>query len=141
MSSRRDVPRPQRILGATLLLWLPAALAAEPAPLGRLFFTPAQRQALDMHRSAPSPRQGEEGSVTLDGHVSRSSGQRTLWLNGTPRDAADLPPGMSAAADGLRLPGKGRMPRLRPGETLDPASGTLRPLLPAGALAQPTTRP
>jgi hypothetical protein len=71
-----------------LCLAAPAATAAEE--LGRLFLTPQQRQDLDRRRStnraeeeAPQIR---EGPLTLEGHVQRSSGKSTTWINGVPQD-------------------------------------------------------
>lgn len=58
------------------------SLAADS--LGRLFFTPAQRNVLDAGKSlskvapvAPGPR-----TVFLNGVVTRSDAERTVWVNG-----------------------------------------------------------
>ena len=80
--------RPLILLALTLLcLCTPAAAAAEE--LGRLFFTPQQRQDLDRRRAtnraeeeAPQIR---EGPLTLEGHVQRSSGRTATWINGVPQ--------------------------------------------------------
>jgi len=70
-----------------MLLCLTAPAAAQE--LGRLFFTPQQRQDLDRRRAtnraeeeAPQIR---EGPLTLEGHVQRSSGRTTTWINGVPQ--------------------------------------------------------
>jgi len=62
---------------------LPAS--AEDSGIGRLFFTPERRQALDRQRlyniQDTNPT-AEEPVITLNGVVKRSSGRRTAWLNG-----------------------------------------------------------
>lgn len=63
------------------------ALAAEP--LGRLFFTPAQRSALDAGSRIGEPRvarppapQGPR-ELKLNGVVTRSDGESAIWVNGS----------------------------------------------------------
>ena len=74
---------------AALALWL--ALACVPAAaedLGRLFFTPQQRQELDRRRQSNVQESGAvtvESTVTVNGHVARSSGRTTTWINGVPQ--------------------------------------------------------
>jgi hypothetical protein len=92
---------------ATVLFTLIAVLAvsgAAPAePLGRLFFTPAQRSALDAGKrlstspaaSKPAAPRGP-GSITLSGVVRRSDGEYTVWVNGRAVGKGG-PPGVSAA--------------------------------------------
>lgn len=71
-----------------------ALLAATPAPaedLGRLFFTPRERQELDRRRlskaveAPPAAAPVDASSVTINGHVSQSSGKTTTWINGVPQ--------------------------------------------------------
>jgi hypothetical protein len=74
------------------------ALAAGFAPLpaaayenlGRLFFTPQQRQDLDRRRQANIQESAvtAESLVTVNGQVSRSSGKTTTWLNGVPQESS-----------------------------------------------------
>lgn len=64
-------------------------------PLGRLFYTPDRRAALDRQRASnrPAERQVESRQLSFDGLVERSSGKRTVWVNGRPlteRDGAIL---------------------------------------------------
>ncbi len=74
----------------TLPLAILAALAlnaptfAEEA-LGRLFFTPERRQALDHQRQfniQEKQEAPESPTFTIDGVVTRSSGKKTVWVNG-----------------------------------------------------------
>lgn len=57
---------------------------AEPrvAPtLGRLFFTPAERAALD-RPSAPAPAPAATDTLRIDGVLRSRSGRSTIWING-----------------------------------------------------------
>lgn len=52
--------------------------------LGRLFFSPAERDALDARRSekpASAPA-AAQAPVRIDGYVLRSGGPSTVWVNG-----------------------------------------------------------
>lgn len=53
--------------------------------LGRLFFTPEKRQALDYQRQyniQEKQEAQEDPTLTIDGVVMRSSGRQTVWVNG-----------------------------------------------------------
>jgi hypothetical protein len=72
-------------LGAVLLSLLWSRFAASDE-LGRLFFNPERRAALERQRELNLPQQqalGENDSLTIDGIVMRSNGKRTIWINGT----------------------------------------------------------
>lgn len=105
-------------------------------PLGRLFFTPEQRQRLDAGKKlqeeaaiAAPPRQGP-ATVTLNGVVVRSDGQSTVWVNGKPttdktsRDITAVPTNDPAAAK-ITVPGSATT-KLRVGQRLDTNSGSIR---------------
>lgn len=104
-------------LPATLLAACSGAQAATPeAPLGRLFFSPAERARLEQPparavRAKPPPR--------LDGIITRSEGPPTLFLDGkaTPGDASRVRMRDSSA---LVTTPDGRTHRLRVG--IPPAS-------------------
>lgn len=72
---------------ALLLLALtPMAQAADPAPIGRIFFTPEQRAQLDLLRSqkAVASQVRDEPipeNVTYNGIVRSSDGKTTVWVN------------------------------------------------------------
>jgi hypothetical protein len=80
---------PHRSIG--MLLVACAACTAVPVAaedLGRLFFTPQQRQELDRRREANVMESGTttvESTMTVNGHVARSSGKTTTWINGVPQ--------------------------------------------------------
>lgn len=74
-------------LGSTLVATAGNALAEPAAPeLGRLFFSPERRLALERQRqfNIQEIRSLEGASLTLDGVVARSTGKSTVWVNGKP---------------------------------------------------------
>lgn len=83
--------KPTPLLTGTLALALLAGGdAAATDDLGRLFFSPEQRAELDRqrriaHELAPLPDATYRPHLT--GEVRRSSGRRTLWLDGRPQHA------------------------------------------------------
>ena len=128
---------------AAALLMLPHAASAE---LGRLFFTQAQRNALDMARTqnirleigneeterqqnganaAPLPQ-----TVRLNGMIQRSDGNNTVWLNDKPITGQNAA-GMSFSTNRndskvkLQLPDGGRSMDLKVGQTAEINSGTV----------------
>lgn len=110
-----------RHLSISLLIALAAAPAwAQSDPLGRLFFTPQQRAALDRERllgfsQRPSSLDSDT-SYTFNGEVRRSSGKNTRWINGAPHTAAS------------------RNPDLAAGDTYHPATGEREGLLGDGRI-------
>lgn len=102
------------ILALTALPYVPC----QGQELGRLFFSPAERAALDAQRragtvSAAVTRAPEP--LRLDGYVLRADGRTTVWVNGK-------------AAGGESLRRKG----VKVGATLDGATGETRDLIGAG---------
>ena len=122
-----------------------ALLGAAPAgaqELGRLFFTPEQRAALDARRAARLPDKPtvarESPTTRVDGYVARSSGRSTVWVDG--EALAD-----GAQPDGLRVQrgrdsGKvtvtfgeqARRIEMRVGETLDRSTGDVKSVVGGG---------
>jgi hypothetical protein len=90
------IPNPARHHTALwrAVLALAAAIAsqggahAEEHALGRLFFTPERRAALDRqrHLNVEEARVVEGAKLTLNGVVRRSGGKSTVWINGVPYD-------------------------------------------------------
>ncbi|MBV2234394.1 MAG: hypothetical protein KUL75_02505 [Sterolibacterium sp.] len=111
--------------------WPPPADSAsappQPPALGRLFYSPQARQAMQHQRkTATHATTAVYDSVKLDGLVRRSSGHSTLWLNQQAFSEADASSllGHNPPHDSLRI-----------GETLAPASGQRFDLLPQGSLS------
>lgn len=74
------------------VLNLPAVEAGER--LGRLFFTPERRQHLDYQRQMniqPQAEAPQDPTLTINGVVVRSSGKRTIWVNGVAQDENNAP--------------------------------------------------
>jgi hypothetical protein len=121
----------KRVLSWLLLLGFAFSEACFAQELGRLFFTPEQRKALDARRKARVPDKPAAAAAVvsptmrLDGYVKRSGARSTVWVNGESVD--DRPP--SGGSD-ARVPvtvgeGGGRV-ELKPGETLDRGNGEVR---------------
>lgn len=84
---RRASRRAALLAAVTTLSGLPGAAASQE--LGRLFFSPERRQALDHMRQFNIHERGEasdDPSLTINGIVTRSSGKRTVWINGVAQD-------------------------------------------------------
>jgi hypothetical protein len=122
---------------AFLATLLGASAAADLAAqeLGRLFFTPEQRTALDARRKARVPDkpaavpQVESPVTRVNGVVQRAGGRSTVWVNNEP-----IPEGPQAEAQGAPRPaGDGRVNiplgeggrgiQMRVGESLNRGSG------------------
>jgi hypothetical protein len=134
-----------RLAAALLLacaLLAPSAIAAQE--LGRLFFTPEQRAALDARRKARLPDTpaalAPSPTTRIDGSVKRSLGKSTVWV-----DSAAVPEGTQP--EGLRIRRGGDPSRvtvivgednrridLRVGETLDRATGEVKGVIGEGEI-------
>jgi hypothetical protein len=127
-----------------LVFSLAPALAAAQE-IGRLFFTPQQRHALDERRRARVPDRPTAAVVAspvtrVDGYVQRSGGPPTVWINGDPlsESAPEAP-----RIDTTRTPSgsvsitvgeSGTRARLRPGEALDRGTGEVRDVIGDGEI-------
>ena len=126
---------------------LGAAGAAQSQELGRLFFTPEQRSALDARRKARVPDKPAavpmtESPVTrIDGAVRRSDGRSTVWVNGEAipegargEGARVAPGGRSEGKVSVPVGEGGQRYELRPGEALDRGSGEVRDVIGDGEI-------
>jgi hypothetical protein len=117
---------PSRILACLLALTGVAGPASAQDTLGRLFFSPQQRQDLDRRRQANIQESAvtANSSVTVNGQVSRSSGKTTVWINGVPQESARRPPDPAK----VNLPGAEGEPsiNLKIGQTFDRARGQVK---------------
>jgi hypothetical protein len=95
---------------ATFLLALALTQATSAAqPMGRLFYTPAERAQLDaMRTQKPPPKQAAAAApqeqprptsrtITYSGIVRRNDGKSTLWLNNKPVDEKDALSGLAVS--------------------------------------------
>ncbi len=131
-------------VGTALLV---AAGAPQAQELGRLFFTPEQRSALDARRKARVPDKPAATPVTespvtrVDGAVRRAGGKSTVWVNGEAIPEGAQPDGARVESRG---PNTGRVSipvgegaqrfDLRVGESLDRGSGEVRDLIGDGEI-------
>jgi hypothetical protein len=122
--------RPARGMLMALALASVSVAAAQPsagAEIGRLFFTPQQRQDLDRRRQTNAQESIAvvvESLITVNGHVSRSGGHTTTWINGVPQQDSHR----SANPAQLAIQPTEAEPTvsLKIGQTLDRARGEVR---------------
>ena len=140
---------PTLLAGLAGLVTLVPALAADAPELGRLFFTPERRAALDRQRTFNiQEAQTLRGtSMSLDGVVYRSGGKATVWINRqaqTENESART--GVSAvvspknAGSALLAPGEEAPAQLKVGETINRATGERNTRLGGGAVVTPGER-
>lgn len=138
IASGCDSLEPMRLLFAlTLILQCLAPPAAASNELGRLFLTPQQRQDLDRRRATnraeeEAPPQAKEGPLTVNGHIQRSGGKTTTWINGAPEydSHASRDPARITVAPNPGEPGV----RMKIGQTLDRSTGEVRDNLQDGEI-------
>ena len=131
-----------RALLALVVAVAPAVAAAQE--LGRLFFTPQQRYALDERRRTRVPDKPAAAAVTapvtrVDGYVERSAGPATVWINGDPlgESAPEAPRINTQAPSGsvsITVGESGARTRLKPGEALDRGTGEVRDVIGDGEI-------
>ena len=129
--------------GWTLAIALAVATgpAAAEEKLGRLFFTPAERAALDSQRKlagemanrpvrkdVEQPKAPPPKMVTLNGVLRRSDGETTIWVNGQAvhdrfRNVDVMPGSISRESVAVQLPGTGRQVKLKVGQSVDSMTG------------------
>ena len=132
---------------AAMLAGLLGATGAGAQELGRLFFTPEQRSALDERRKArvpdkPAATPQVESPVTrVNGAVQRAGGKSTVWINGEAipesAQAGSLQPAPRATNPArVSVPvGEGAQRYdLRVGESLDRGSGEVRDVIGEGGI-------
>ena len=120
-----------------------AGVADAAQPIGRLFFTPAERAQLDVARAtkrvaqpsatakAPAdPPQPETQTITYSGIVRRSDGKSILWLNSRAADEKDALSGLPVSGhvrpDGavtLNVPNTGGTIDLKVGQRAELQTG------------------
>lgn len=106
--------------------------------LGRLFYTPEQRQALDQRRRARVPDRPNAPVVVspttrMDGYVHRSGGKSTVFVNGEPLpESAPEAPRISGGRATVNVGETGARAGLKPGEVLDRGTGEVRDVVGEG---------
>jgi hypothetical protein len=146
-----------------LIILMAGTGTAAGAEFGRLFFTPAQRAALDGFRKqniqsaavieddrdkdlvAPPPPPGPE-HMSVGGVVRRSDGRNTAWINNRAVDAGrpggvKLAPGKNDNRVKLTAPQSGRSFDLKVGQSVDVTSGTIEDGYARRAVPKPAPEP
>lgn len=122
------------------------ACAADVPELGRLFFTPERRAALERQRALNvQEAQTLQGSnMSLDGVVYRSGGKATVWINRQPQTESESSrTGVSAIVSpatpgsALLAPGDEAPAQLKVGETINRATGERNTRLGGGVVVTP----
>jgi hypothetical protein len=133
--------RGARIAAAALglsgaLLGVAGPVAADE--VGRLFYTPQQRQELDRRRNTNvvETETVVESSVTLNGQVVRSNGKTTTWVNGVPQYDAYR----GRAGDRVAIESGDKSVGVKVGQTLDRGRGEVRDPLAGGRIVVPPQR-
>jgi hypothetical protein len=108
-----------RYLVSFLILALSGVFTtAQAAELGRLFFTPQQREQLDFQqRNGKTPEKARHNYIIVNGVVQKKGGDRTVWINGTaqpPERGHDRNP----TVETVTVPGKSHPVQLKVGEPL-----------------------
>jgi hypothetical protein len=138
MGSRR---RP--LLAVTILLGLAGNPAAAAENLGRLFFTPQQRQDLDRRRQANIQESAVtvNSSLTVNGQVSRSRGKTTVWINGVPQESTRRPldPARVSLPSGQGETSESSV-NVKIGQTLDKVRGQVKDPIEGGKILTPSER-
>ena len=135
--------RSRPLLASVILLALAGNPAAAAEDLGRLFFTPQQRQDLDRRRQANIQESAVtvNSSLTVNGQVSRSHGKTTVWINGVPQESTRRP--LDPAR--VSLPGgQGDTPEssvtVKIGQTLDKVRGQVKDPIEGGKILTPSEK-
>lgn len=125
------------VLAGLFLLGFASSAAAD---LGRLFFTPQQRQDLDRRRQANVQESAVtvNSSLTVNGQVSRSRGKNTVWINGVPQENTRRPldPARVALPAGEGEPSV----NVKIGQTLDKVRGRVKDPIEDGKILTPSER-
>jgi hypothetical protein len=111
--------------------------------IGRIFFSPDERRHRNANKTpatdAPSTVHAARGErLEINGAVSSSTQGRAVWVNGAAiENSAKFKSAWTDREGNVWLRDDRRTPRLvRPGQAIDPASGVIEDLLPAGSAAR-----
>jgi hypothetical protein len=136
--------------GLLSLALIAPACAADTPELGRLFFTPERRAALERQRASNiQEAQSLQGSsMSLDGVVYRSGGKATVWINRQAQTENESSrTGVSAVVSpktpgsALLAPGEEAPAQLKVGESINRATGERNTRLGGGVVVTPPAPP
>lgn len=101
-----------------ILAMLPGLIgigSSHSEPLGRLFFTPEQRDQLGSAKFQRDESGNSVESLTVNGIVQKHGGKRTVWINGVPQLAGKSDE-QSPASFPLQVPGANKPVRVKVGQ-------------------------
>ena len=111
------------------VVWPMAPAMGAGEPLGRLFFTPAERARLERAKRTPPVPVATPAAparpMTFNGYIRPSRGAPTLWLNRQSVEAGKLPSAARLTPAGAALTLRMGERDLKPGQVLDPSSGAV----------------
>ena len=132
-----------KLLCTLTLMATLCSTASADEELGRLFFTPERRQTLDRQRELniqETQEIPEEPIFTINGVVTRSSGKRTVWINGVAQNERETQSGVSVTTS-RKEPGKvvvqsgdGPVANAKAGDTVNRSTGEATDLLGDGRI-------
>jgi len=137
------------MVGTLLAIASAISWAQEPNTLGRLFFTPERRAAMERQRTHNVQQaQALQGTtMSLDGVVYRSSGKSTVWINRHAQNESDSARTGVTAKLSPRDPGRAQIApgedtpaNLKVGEAINRATGERNTRLGGGTVAVPAER-
>lgn len=95
-----------------------AAGAVNAAELGRLFFTPQERERMDMQGAVKAEAQSRVDTITVNGMIQKGDGKRVYWINGEPQEAVAAPRKAPASVQ-ITVPGQSRPVELKVGQRIE----------------------
>lgn len=102
------------LISGAILSTLLALSGAQAESLGRLFFTPAQREQMDSQQI--KQYNAEQPHLTVNGIVQKNGGLRTVWLNGVAQSSVSAQE--NSASVTLSLPNKNHPITIKVGEKI-----------------------
>lgn len=102
----------------TLFLLAVCPLPAQAGELGRLFFTPDQRDQLEYQyaRNTNVDGSGNHAFIMVNGVVQKQGGKRTVWINGSAQQASSNEKNPGTVP--VTVPGKPQPVPIKVGERL-----------------------
>ena len=101
-----------------LLFTMTCACSSQADELGRLFFSPDERQAIDQQQTRHESGKDdptEQTAIVVNGVVQHGDGSRTAWINGKSRHNA---PGKDSSTVDVTIPGKKSSVEVKVGQRL-----------------------
>lgn len=121
------------------VVFMSACFAASASDLGRLFFTPQERESLDRQRRGEKVSPDSAGAQ-LGGFIRRSDGKNTIWVDGKPLRATDKQVEQTAV-DGDVSPAAGIRIRPSPVHGTEDKAGANNPTKPNKPAQKPAQSP